>query len=114
MNKVLGYFGDTDGNPISYMDNSGLIVFSNKKSLKKTKLLGSYSEMNKILCNIDYYNMFFIKHKQHKQHKQQKGAGGLFGESDGSCGWGSNPSCCFFSCEPMWRTSLWPISDSVM
>jgi hypothetical protein len=110
MNNVLGYFGDLDGVPISYMDNSGLIIFSSKKSLKKTKLLGGYSEMNRILSNIDYYT---LRHKQHKQHKQ-KGAGGLFGESDGSCGWGSNPSCCFFSCEPMWRTSLWPISDDTM
>jgi hypothetical protein len=105
MNNVLGYFGDINDNPISYMDKSGLIIFSSKKSLKKTTLLGGYSEMNRILSNLDYYTL--------RQHKQ-KGAGGLFGESDGSCGWGSNPSCCFFSCEPMWRTSLWPISDATM
>lgn len=112
MNDVLGYFGDLYGNPISYMDKSGLIIFSSKKSLKKYKLLGGYSEMNRILSNIDYYNMFLGQ--QHKQQHKQHGSGGLFGESQGSCGWGSNPSCCFFSCEPMWRTSLWPISDSIM
>ena len=106
MNNVLGYFDDLYGNPISYIDKNGLIIFSNKKSLKKYTLLGSYSEMNRILSNIDYYTL-------HNQHKQQ-GAGGLFGESQGSCGWGSNPSCCFFSCEPMWKTSLWPISDATM
>ena len=104
MSEVLGYFGDLYGTPISYINKNGLVVFSNKKSLKKYKYLGSYSEMNKILSNLDYYMI----------HKNQNGGGGLFGESQGSCGWGSNPSCCFFSCEPMWKTSLWPISDVTM
>jgi hypothetical protein len=44
----------------------------------------------------------------------QRGGGGLFGESQGTCGWGNHPSCCFTSCAPMWRTSLWPISDITM
>ena len=44
----------------------------------------------------------------------QRGGGGLFGESQGTCGWGNHPSCCFTSCAPMWRTSLWPISDMTM
>jgi hypothetical protein len=105
MKNVLGYFSDINGNPISYMDRSGLIIFSSKKSLKTTKSLGSYSEMNRILSNIDYYTL---------RQRGQRGSGGLFGESDGSCGWGSDPSCCFFSCQPLWRTSLWPISDAVM
>lgn len=107
MNDILGYFDDLQGNPISYIDKNGLIVFSNKKSLKNYRLLGSYSEMNRILSNIDYYIL-------HKNLVKQHGSGGLFGESEGSCGWGSNPSCCFFSCAPMWRTSLWPISDATM
>jgi hypothetical protein len=48
------------------------------------------------------------------KNRKQTGGGGLFGESHGTCGWGNNPSCCFTSCAPLWRTSLWPISDITM
>ncbi len=109
MSDVLGYFGERGAEPIAYMNGGGLIIFSSKKGLKKYKCLGGYREMNKILSNLDYYNIGLSKHKH-----VQSGGGGLFGESQGSCGWGSYPSCCFFNCAPIWRTSLWPISNDVM
>ena len=38
----------------------------------------------------------------------QGGGGGLFGESNGKCGWGDFPNCCFFNCAPLWQTNVWP------
>jgi hypothetical protein len=108
MNNILGYFGEKKGEPFAYMNKAGLVIFSNNKKLKAYKNLGGYREMNKILCNLDYYNI------QKGLLNSQSGGGGLFGESQGSCGWGNNPSCCFFSCAPMWRTSLWPINNDIM
>ena len=108
MDNVLGYFGDTYGNPIAYMDKDGLIVFSNKKRLMKKTQIGGYSDISRILSNIEYYKLF------PKRNQKQSGSGGLFGESNGICGWGNDPSCCFFGCAPLWRTSLWPVSDTTM
>lgn len=99
MSDVLGYFGDQSGNPIAYMRGNGLIVFSTKKSLKKYPLVGGSKEMTKIFSNLNYYSAF---------SKKQTGSGGLFNESSGKCGWGDSPSCCFYECEPLWKTQLWP------
>ena len=104
MSDILGYFGDQYNNPIAFMRKNGLIVFSTKKSLKKYPILGGSKEMNKIFSNINYYSGF---------SKKQTGAGGLFGESNGPCGWNA-PSCCFYECAPLWKTNLWPLSDSFM
>ena len=105
MSDILGYFGNKYNNPIAFMRGDGLIVFSTKKSLKKYPLLGGSKEMNKIFSNINYYSEF---------SKKQTGGGGLFGESNGKCGWGDSPSCCFYDCAPLWKTNLWPLSDSFM
>lgn len=103
MSDVLGYFSDQYGNPIAFMRGNGLIVFSTKKSLKKYPLVGGSKEMTKIFSNLNYYSAFSKKHISN-----QTGAGGLFGESNGKCGWGDSPSCCFYECEPLWKTQLWP------
>ena len=103
MSGILGYFGDQYGNPIAFMRENGLIVFSTKKSLKKYPLVGGSKEMTKIFSNLNYYSAF---------SKKQTGGGGLFGESNGRCGWGNTPSCCFYDCEPLWKTQLWPIDFS--
>jgi hypothetical protein len=102
MTDVLGYFGDQYNNPIAYMRQNGLIVFSTKKSLKKYPLVGGSKEMTKIFSNLNYYNAF-----SKKNILNQTGSGGLFGESNGPCGWNA-PSCCFYECEPLWKTQLWP------
>ena len=103
MSDVLGYFGDQYNNPIAFMRQNGLIVFSTKKSLKKYPLVGGSKEMTKIFSNLNYYTAFSTKHILN-----QTGGGGLFGESNGKCGWGSTPSCCFYECAPLWKTQLWP------
>jgi hypothetical protein len=108
MSDILGYFGNKGGVPIAYMRSSGIILFSNKKELTNYKYLGNFNTLNNIIST----RHMDKKHKQHKQ--QQKGAGGLFGESQGSCGWGNNPSCCFTECAPLWRTTLWPFSNATM
>ncbi len=100
---VLGYFADQYGNPIALMRGNGLIVFSTKKSLKKYPLIGGSKEMTQIFSNLNYYSAFDAPKIQN-----QKGGGGLFGESNGKCGWGDSPSCCFYECEPLWKTQLWP------
>jgi hypothetical protein len=105
MSDILGYFGNKEGVPIAYMRSSGIILFSNKKELNKYTYLGNFNRLNNTISN---------KYIHTKQHKQQKGAGGLFGESQGSCGWGNNPSCCFVECAPLWRTTLWPFSNATM
>jgi hypothetical protein len=126
MSDILGYFGDKQGKPIAYMRNSGLILFSNKKQLIKYNYLGDFNFLNSVISSGN--RDVFSKNNRHKQRaggksqlyvEQQatllkKGGGGFFGESQGSCGWGNNPSCCFTSCAPLWRTSLWPFSDATM
>jgi hypothetical protein len=115
MGDILGYFGDKQGKPIAYMRNSGLILFSNKKELVKYNYLGDFNFLNRVIISGNR-DVFSKKKKQQatsRLHKQRAG-GGLFGESQGSCGWGNNPSCCFTSCAPLWRTSLWPFSDATM
>ena len=99
MSDILGYFGDQYNNPIAFMRGNGLIVFSTKKSLKKYPLVGGSKEMTKIFSNLNYYSAF---------SKNQTGSGGLFGESSGKCGWNGAPSCCFYECDPLWKTQLWP------
>jgi hypothetical protein len=84
------------------MRGDGLVIFSTKKSLKKYPLLGGSKEMINIFSNLNYYTAFSKKHILN-----QTGGGGLFGESTGPCGWNA-PSCCFFACETLWKTQLWP------
>ena len=108
MSDLLGYFADREGEPIAYMKGDGLIVFSNKTNKNTRKpLLGGTRELTQILSNLDYYKAFS------KKGNSQTGGGGLFGESNGPCGWNA-PSCCFYDCAPLWRTNLWPLSDSFM
>ena len=133
MSDILGYFGDKQGKPIAYMRNSGLILFSNKKELVKYNYLGGFDFLNRVIIsgNRDVFSKNNRQQATSRMHKQRaggksqlyveqqgtllkKGGGGLFGESQGSCGWGNNPSCCFTSCAPLWRTSLWPFSDATM
>jgi hypothetical protein len=102
MSDILGYFGNKEGVPIAYMRSSGLVLFSNKTELNKYKYLGNFNTLNNIITS------------KYIDKKQQRGAGGLFGESQGSCGWGNNPSCCFTECAPLWRTTLWPFSNATM
>jgi hypothetical protein len=111
MSDIVGYFGDKQGKPIAYMRNSGLILFSNKKQLAKYNYLGDFDFLNRVIIsgNRDVFN----KNKQ-QATSRKKGGGGFFGESQGSCGWGNDPSCCFTSCAPLWRTSLWPFSNATM
>jgi len=111
MSDILGYFADQYNMPIAFMRGGGLIVFSTKKSLKKYPILGGSKEMTKIFSNINYYKAFS---KDKKHILNQTGGGGLFGESNGKCGWGDSPSCCFYDCAPLWKTNLWPLSDSFM
>ena len=105
MKDILGYFGDQYNKPIAFMRGNGLIVFSTKKSLKKYPLLGGSKEMINIFSNLSYYTAFSNK---------QSGGAGLFGESNGPCGWNGAPGCCFYDCEPLWRTTLWPLTDGQM
>jgi len=118
MSDILGYFGNKQGKPIAYMRNSGLILFSNKIELVKYDYLGSFNFLNSVISSGNR-DVFRVQHKSQLYVEQQaalrkKGGGGLFGESQGSCGWGNNPSCCFTSCAPLWRTSVWPFSDTTM
>ena len=110
MSDILGYFGDKQGHPIAYMRNSGLILFSNKKELLDYNYLGNFNFLNKVIRSGNRDMFYFGK----KDTSLMRGGGGFFGESQGSCGWGNNPSCCFTSCAPLWRTSLWPFSDTTM
>ncbi len=103
--NILGYYEDDNNQPIAFMNTKGIIVFSNEKKIKENKKLGGIKELHNILSNLDYYKRI---------SNRQTGAGGFFGESYGKCGWGDGPSCCFFSCEPLWRTSLWPFSNTSM
>ncbi len=129
MSDILGYFGDKNGNPIAYMRQSGIILFSDKKDLVKYNYLGDFSFLNRVISSGNRY--MFNGKKSNKNARQQalqkeggksreqqtlrkEGGGGFFGESQGSCGWGNNPSCCFTSCAPLWRTTLWPFSDATM
>lgn len=99
--QILGYFEDDFKNPIGFMDLAGMVVFSNDTKLKRERKLGGIQELHNVLSNVDYYNLSILR-------KKQSGGGGFFGESSGKCGWGDSPSCCFFGCEPLWRTNLWP------
>jgi hypothetical protein len=129
MSDILGYFGDKNGNPIAYMRQSGIILFSDKKDLVKYNYLGDFSFLNMVISsgNRDMFNVNVSKKNARQQSLPKKGGksreqqalrkeggGGFFGESQGSCGWGNNPSCCFTSCAPLWRTTLWPFSDATM
>jgi hypothetical protein len=112
MSDILGYFGNKEGTPIAYMRHSGVILFSNKKELTNYEYLGNFNTLNKIITS-GHRNMFKTKHSD-KSQKISRGGGGLFGESQGSCGWGNNPSCCFTECAPLWKTTLWPFSNVSM
>jgi hypothetical protein len=114
MSDIFGYFGDKQGKPIAYMRTSGLILFSNKKELLNYNYLGDFVFLNKVIVSGN--RDMFYKKKGNKSHiyDGQRAGGGFFGESQGSCGWGNNPSCCFTACAPLWRTSLWPFSDATM
>jgi hypothetical protein len=113
MSDLLGYFADKQGQPIAFMRGNGLIVFSNRTNRKDKKpILGGSKELTQILSNPNYYKAFSKEKKQ--KGNTQTGAGGLFGESNGKCGWGDSPSCCFYDCAPLWKTNLWPLSDSFM
>ncbi len=130
MSNILGYLGDKQGKPIAYMRDSGLILFSNNKELFKYNYLGDFRFLNKVIRSGNRDMFFQNKRQQATSHKRgggksqlyveqqgtshKRGGGGFFGESQGSCGWGNNPSCCFTSCAPLWRTSLWPFSDTTM
>jgi len=112
MSDILGYFADKQGQPIAFMRGNGLIVFSTRTNrADKMSRLGGTKELTKILSNPNYYNAFS---KKTKHILIQTGGGGLFGESNGKCGWGDSPSCCFYDCAPLWKTNLWPLSDSFM
>ena len=124
MSDIIGYFGDKQGKPIAYMNKSGLILFSNKKKLANYNYLGDFVFLNKVIISGNR-DMFYVEQQdtsrkrgggksQQQDASRKRGGGGFFGESQGSCGWGSNPSCCFTSCAPLWRTSLWPFSDATM
>lgn len=101
MKEIIGYYTDDRNLPIAYMKKNSLIVFSNNKELVHYKKLGGIQELHAILSNITYYT------------KIQKGGGGFFGESQGRCGWGDSPSCCFSSCAPLWKTNVWPFDFSM-
>jgi len=103
MSAIIGYFGDKQGKPIAYMRNSGLILFSDDKKLVNYKYLGDFRLLDKV-----------IRSGNRDMLSTKRGGGGFFGESQGSCGWGNNPSCCFTACAPLWRTTLWPFSDTTM
>jgi hypothetical protein len=139
MSDILGYFVDRRGNPIAYMRSSGLILFSNKKELSNYNYLGDFNFLNRVISsgNRDIFSKRKVK-KQCQHHVEQqdslrkkgggksqlhveqqdslrkKGGGGFFGESQGTCGWGNYPSCCFAECAPLWRTTLWPFSNASM
>lgn len=110
--KIIGYYVDDKGLPIAYMKENGLIVFSNKDSLLSYKKLGGITELHAVLSNINYYNRIHIVsggiQMVSNSNSIHKGGGGFFGESEGRCGWGDSPSCCFSSCAPLWRTNVWP------
>jgi hypothetical protein len=111
MSDLLGYFGDKNTEPIAYMRKNGLIVFSTRTNrTDKMSRLGGSKELTEILSNLNYYKAFS---KKKKHILNQTGGAGLFGESNGPCGWNA-PSCCFYDCAPLWRTNLWPLSDSFM
>jgi hypothetical protein len=144
MSDILGYFGDKQGKPIAYMRNSGLILFSNKKELVKYNYLGGFDFLNRVISsgNRDVFSknnghksqlyveqqatsrmrkqraggksQLYVEQQATSRMRKQRAGGGLFGESQGSCGWGNNPSCCFTSCAPLWRTSVWPFNDTIM
>jgi hypothetical protein len=59
-------------------------------------------------------SQLYVEQQATSRMRKQRAGGGLFGESQGSCGWGNNPSCCFTSCAPLWRTSVWPFSNTIM
>ena len=118
--KALGYFDNAEHQPIAYMNTEGLVVFSSESWLKKLHRLGGIRELNNIIKNVDYIHLFEKANVQNQVHqnvvklqhvnmdRQQRGGEGLFGESVGRCGWGNNPSCCFYDCAPLWRTQVWP------
>lgn len=110
MSEVLGYFGDEHGDPLGYLDTYGLVVFSNKKKDVPHRQLGGYKDMMRILSNPEYY----VRMNLVVKNRKQKGGSGFFGESNGKCGWGDGPSCCFYDCAPLWRTSVWPFGDTSM
>ena len=112
---ILGYYEDDSKNPIAFMNNKGIIVFKNDRNLKKYKKLGGVSELHKILSNLDYYkkttnNGSKVRIENTSFKPPQSGGGGFFGESNGKCGWGDSPSCCFYDCAPLWRTNVWPFN----
>ncbi len=105
---ILGYYEDDNRQPIAYMNIKGIIIFSNDKTLKKYQKLGNSKELHNILSNINYYTR--INNQSNLLNKNQTGGGGFFGESNGKCGWGDFPSCCFYDCAPLWRTNVWPFN----
>jgi hypothetical protein len=107
--KIVGYYEDDNKSPVAVMNGGGIIVFTNDKKVKQYKKLGGTKELHKILSNVEYYKMG----RNSVSVKSQRGGGGLFGESQGKCGWGNSPDCCFFGCSPMWRTHAWPLDISL-
>lgn len=121
--NVLGYYEDDSKNPIGYLNNKGIIVFSNDSILKQSIKLGNLHDLHTIISNINYYKKISYCEPQKsvgKTHNRKyslnpslSGGGGFFGESDGKCGWGNSPSCCFYDCQPLWRTNVWPLNISM-
>jgi hypothetical protein len=99
---ILGYFDDDNKQPIAFVKQNGLVVFSNDVKIKENNRLGGTKELHKVLSNVSYYV------RRENPNRGQNGGGGLFGESQGKCGWGDSPNCCFYDCAPTWRTQLWP------
>ena len=97
--SILGYFSRKN-RPAAYMRHDGVVVLSNSQVLRHYPHLGKVTK-------IQLQEMFSNK-------RGQRGGGGFFGESNGICGWGNHPSCCFTACAPLWQTSLWPISNISM
>jgi hypothetical protein len=102
LNNVLGYYQNDFKKPIAYMNSNGILVFSDNEALLSKNLLGGNRELHSLLSNLDYYRL------NGSLGRKQTGGGGFFGESNGKCGWGDSPSCCFFGCEPLWKTNVWP------
>ncbi len=129
--NILGYFEDDSRQPMAFMNMKGVIVFSNESMLKKYNKLGGTKELHNILSNITYYGLpqvkpyvpklasqkstksdfcltQYTKYSKINNQNKQSGGGGFFGESNGKCGWGDFPNCCFYDCAPLWRTNVWP------
>ena len=99
--SVVGYYGRKKNRPEAYLRHDGVVVYSTHRVLRHYPYLG----------NINAKEMFS---GSRGRGRGQRGGGGFFGESNGICCWGNNPSCCFTACAPLWQTSLWPISNITM